>query len=191
MNLNPYYEMQWKTDKRKRRKKLLSCLGLIAVCSLVVVAHSCLKEPVVKTGCLSSHKPNAMTPGVRDRYAKLVKYFIKQKNPHPEMSATAVLEVKKTKLMTSVAVKGERNTPYTNKKGGYKKRHNGMFQVSEKDWGYAGATPVDQALKSEKVLEEFIASYGGSVYKGLNAYGGDKTKNVYAKNILDELKNIP
>jgi hypothetical protein len=191
-------QMAWKRAKNERRKKLLVHLVWFVLCSAVLVAHSCsskekLEKPKVelKADLMISHKPNAMCPSMRDRYDKLVSYFKRNKNPHPEMSATAVLETKRPKLMAAVAVKGEKNTPYTNKKGGYKKRHYGMYQVSKKDWGYAGALPIDQALKSEKVLEEFEASYGGSVYKGLNAYGGDVTKNMYAKNILNELQNIP
>jgi hypothetical protein len=105
--------------------------------------------------------------------------------------AEAVLATKKPKLMAAVAVKGERNTPYTVKNGGYKKRHVGAWQVNEKYWGFAGNTPLQQALKAEAILDELIVASGGNLKKALNAYGGDKTKKVYARNILAEIENIP
>lgn len=186
-----YFEPSWK--RRKRCNRLTAMLLGVFIC-MTIAAYSCSsKEEKVefKTTCVSAHEPNAMPASITGRYLKLVSYFKKHNNPHPEMSASAVIETRKTKLMASVAVKGEKNSPYTSKKGGYKKRHKGMFQVNEKDWGFAGNTPIDQALKSEQVLDEFIVSYGGSLQKGLNGYGGDKTRKVYAKNILNELQNIP
>jgi len=185
-----YFEPEWKVRKKLHRR-ITAIISVWYICAVLIVVYSCSgNEPVepAKLSMLPSHEPNAMVGSVTGKYLKLTSYFRKHKNKHPEMSASAVLETKRPKLMASLAIKGEKNTPYTAKRTGYKKRHSGMFQVSEKDWGYAGTLPIDQALKSERVLDEFIASYGGSMQKGLNAYGGDKTKNQYAKNILNELQ---
>jgi len=177
-----------KTWKCKERKFNI-CITLLVVI-LILIAHSCSKEKEVS--CLPSH-PVPAKPLVSNgqRWHKFVAYFKKSGNKHPEMMATAVLETKRPKLMAALAVKGERNTPYTVRRGGFRKRHRGAFQVNEALHGAAGETPIDQALKSERIIEDLLAESGGNLQKALNRYGGDRTKKQYAKNILQEIENTP
>lgn len=183
INLEPYYRKSW--HKSKKYGRWCVAIFIFSLILTMIVAAGQRKEipnPVLKK---CHDKPISM------QTALYREYFKRSGNKHPELMADAVLATKKPKLMAAVAVRGERNTPYTVKKGGYKKRHVGAFQVSERDWGFAGVTPLQQALKAEDILNELLVEHNGNLKKALNAYGGDKTKKVYAKNILSELENIP
>ena len=121
---------------------------------------------------------------------KLANYFRKNGSKTPEEMAEAVLRTKSPRLMAAIHVKGEKSTPYWVRKGGYKKRHAGAWQQNESDWG---AVPYDlnaQAIKAENDLEKLITDTG-DFETALNKWGGDKSKKVYAANILRELQEVP
>lgn len=178
----------WKQKKITIWKYLLP----IAVITSFVLGYAIYTSiPKIKQHkVLVSHSQNIMNPALFPKWVNLTEYFRRKGNPHPEMSATAVLETNKPRLMTAIAVKGERNTHYKSKKGGYKKRHVGMYQINEKHWGKAGALPIDQALRAEWVLNELLKENNKNLNSALNNYGGS-TKNKYAPQVLAELKHIP
>lgn len=122
------------------------------------------------------------------RLVRMEKYFKSAGNPHPEKMARAVLATKRPKLLAAIAVKGEKNTPYTARRTGWKKRHSGAWQISEKDWGPVPHDPVGQALKADKILDELTDKR--SIRKALSIYGGDRTDR-YQQRVLAELQNIP
>ena len=106
--------------------------------------------------------------------------------------ALAVLNTKNPRLLAALAVKGERNTPYTVRRGGYKGAHAGAWQANQKFWGKVPYNPVGQALQSERILEELVSDEP-NIVKALNTYGGesDKIKGKYAYNVIAELVNVP
>ena len=91
--------------------------------------------------------------------------------------------------MAAIAVKGEKNTPYTVRRGGYTKRCAGAWQQDEGIHGKVPKDPIGQALKAESYLIDLIQDKPIDV--ALNIYGGDKTKKEYAYNVLAELKEVP
>ena len=185
MNLDPFYDKSW-----KRKKKIDNLLYALCAIALIVMAyHHCCGKPEPKL--LPSHGFNNIDISVYGRWLKLSEHFRRAGNEYPEMSASAVIQTSVPNLMAAVAIKGEKNSPYTSKQGGYKKAHVGAYQVNERYHGYAGATPIDQALKAEGILENLVIENNGNLTAALNSYGGDKTKKVYAKNILEELHKLP
>lgn len=118
----------------------------------------------------------------------MANWFRKKNNPHPVKMANAVLATNHPRLLAAVAVAGEKNTPYTVRKGGYKKRHAGAFQVNEKLHGAVPYGPTEQAAQAEKILERLMTSY--PTKKALSIYGGDST-DAYQKRVLAALQEVP
>lgn len=176
------FQIQKEKEKRKRLIKRFILGMFIFVCILVLYSFAKNKD---KVECVKSH-----SYGLSIKEMKYLAYFHKSGNKHPEQMAKAVLATPQPKLMAAIAVRGEKNTPYTVRKGGYKKRHTGSFQQNEKDWGKVPYTPLEQAIKAEKDLSGLIQEKG-NFEAALNQWGGDKTKKVYAKNILEELNKVP
>lgn len=170
--------------KQKRKQVIIRSIYVVVVFVLILFLYSFAKNKD-KAQCVKSHGY-----GLSIKEMKYLAYFHKSGNKHPEQMAKAVLATPQPKLMAAIAVRGEKNTPYTVRRGGYKKRHAGSFQQNEKDWGKVPYTPLDQALKAEKDLSGLVHEKGNFV-AALNQWGGDKTKKVYAKNILEELFIVP
>jgi hypothetical protein len=181
MNLEPYYENASRRRLRQKRNKKYVGIGVL----LFIFAVSLFVTGYERKELVKCHGP-----GLSVEQLRYQAYFHKAGNKHSEVMANAVLATKQPKLMAAVAVKGELNTPYTVRKGGYKKRHAGAWQQSEKDWGKVPYDALNQAIKAEKDLAGLIVE-NGNLEVALNKWGGDKTKKIYAKNILNELTNIP
>ena len=119
----------------------------------------------------------------------MTNYFKKKGSPEPGVMADAVLQTRNPRLLAAIAIK-ESTGNYRIRNTGYKKRHSGAFQVANK---YHGKVPFDaagQALQAEAILKELVQEKG-SIVKGLNSYGGDVSRKMYAKNILAELSKVP
>lgn len=104
--------------------------------------------------------------------------------------AHAVLTTKSPRLMSAIA-KVESNGNPSLRRTGYKHKHSGAFQVNPKHWGEVSHDAIEQALQAENILEVLVKEHNGNIKKALNAYGGDRTRRTYAKNILAELENVP
>ena len=124
-----------------------------------------------------------------EKKQRLVSYFIRKGSPEPERMADGVLRTTKPRLMAALAAVESGGNP--NIRGtGFRKIHDGAFQINRRVHGKVSKDAVEQALAAEKILDELIEEKG-SVRKGLLAYGGDKTKKVYANLILKELESVP
>lgn len=136
------------------------------------------KPLIIENKCISCHSTKK----------KFIDYFTKAGNKHPEQMANAVMATGRPRLLAAVAVAGEKNTPYTVRKGGYKKRHAGAWQVNSKYWGPVPNDPVGQALQAERILEELTESK--PIRTALSIYGGDSSSR-YANRVLKELQEVP
>lgn len=181
MDLDPYYEKTW---KRKHYKIDLTkpTLYLILFAIVIILAgyDFASKEPELKP--LPSH--GFLNP----RHFALSEFFRLKGSPDPQRMATAVLETKRPRLMASIAVRESGANPKAVGDGG---RSKGAFQVQAKHHGRVSSDPVEQALQSERVLDELLSENNGNMKKALNAYNGDTKKKVYAQNILAELERVP
>lgn len=175
----------------KRKQLIKDSVICLFVIGMIFVAYSCSKEKDVK--CLPSH-PAKVIGSNSQRWHRFVAYFIKKGSRTPELMATAVLETKRPKLMAAIAVKESRGNLRALGDG---KKSKGAFQVQAKHWKNllhekkVSRDAITQALDSERILEALLEENNGNIKKALNAYNGDRTKKVYAKNILAELANIP
>ena len=144
----------------------------------------------VENHVASEYNPGSCTDavGCHNRKAEMERYFKAAGNPHPALMAAAVLATNRPKLLAAVAVKGERNTPYTVRKGGYKGRHAGSWQVARKYWVGVPTNPIDQALQAEAILNELTSTM--PLKKALSVYGGDTTCR-YQQRVLAELSRVP
>ena len=179
--INPYYR------RHDRHMNAIATVGLIGIGMMVgMVAITALKawdkpERIVITsninpcGTCHSHK------------VALVKYFDKAGSKTPEHMAEAVLATKSPRLLAAIAKVETGGNTYV-RGGGYKKRHDGAFQVNPKHWGKVPYDAVGQALQAEKILTELTEEM--PIKKALNQYGGD-SKGRYAKTILAELSRVP
>ena len=153
-------------------------MGIVLGLTLSVLVKDQKDAPIVNkcSGCHSTKH-------------RFIDYFTRAGNKHPEQMANAVLATKKPRLLAAVAVAGEKNTPYTVRKGGYKKRHAGAWQVNSKYWGRVPNDPVSQALQAERILED-LTGEGKNIRTALSIYGGDSSSR-YANRVLKELQEVP
>lgn len=167
-------------------KILIAVIAIsMGVCILAVV-DKCVPPPPMSVNareCSECHRRMAM-----------VEYFKKAKNPTPEEMAEAVInpQVKSGRLMAAIAVKGEKNTPYTIRRGGFRGQHAGAYQMNErlhkKKYGPVPHDPLGQTLQAEKYLSDLTQEY--PIKKALSIYGGDSSDN-YQRRVLAELVRVP
>lgn len=179
------YLEQWAKDHPEGDKWFrygaVFLIGIVWGMVTLSLVKSCDKEPQLAfTSC--------STAECHSRKMSMERYFEKSGNPHPKQMAEAVLATKRPKLLAAMAVKGEKNTPYTVRRGGYKKRHSGSWQVNPKDWGKVPYDAVGQALQSERILDELLDKK--PLRQALNSYGGDST-DAYSRRVLAELQRVP
>lgn len=66
----------------------------------------------------------------------------------------------------------------------------GIFQVMEKDWGYAGRTTMQQIMKADHILDELVKECGDE-HAAIKAYNGAGAKaEVYRRKVYAELRRI-
>lgn len=176
---DPYYQTK---DWNPIAVVGLISIGFIAGTVSLSLIKSCDREPqpaAVKNSC---------TTDCHSRKKSMIDYFRRAGNKHPEQMAVAVLATQSPRLLAAMATKGELNTPYTVRKGGYKRRHAGAWQMNQRLHGTVSHNPVDQAKQAEKYLEELLDQK--PLRKALSQYGGDST-DKYANRVLAELVNVP
>lgn len=121
---------------------------LLAVVLLIAAAQTC------------DHREQT-TPVVHayehyvDRTERVAMYFAAKGSPAPAQMAQAVTQTKRPKLSAAQAVVESDGNPRARGRAGEK----GAWQVIEKYHGNAGITPVEQALKNEKLMDELLESY--------------------------------
>lgn len=182
------YEHELKRILQEPKKKpnydclIMTIAGFIAGMFLVATLQKCSHHPAPVM--LKSHgNPVSL------REVRMAEYFRRAGNKTPEQMAAAVLRTKNPRLLAAIATKGEKNTPYTARNTGYKRRHSGAWQVSRRDWGSVPHNPVDQALQAEMIIAELTSNHK-SIKKALSQYGGDSTDR-YQRRVLAELVNVP
>lgn len=185
------YLRQWADRKKNSHAASYTiigwCIGLIFGMILITGIKTCIKDPqpaALSTNCRECHNSTG-TPARKHRF---IDYFTKAGNKHPIKMANAVMATGRPRLLAAVAVAGEKNTPYTVRKGGYKKQHAGAWQVNSKYWGRVPNDPVGQALQAERILEELTESK--PIRTALSIYGGDSSSR-YANRVLKELQGVP
>ena len=147
---------------------------------VVVAVKSCDRqtEPVVvKVNCAACH----------NRQTTLTEYFRKAGSRSPEDMADAVLNTRSPRLLAAVAVVESGGNP-TVRNAGYKRRHDGAFQVNPRLHGRVSTDPIKQALQAESILCELAETM--PIKKALSVYGGDSTSK-YQRRVLAELTRVP
>jgi hypothetical protein len=167
---------------QKLKWKSTACLVLLFLIFIILAGYDWVsKEPKIEFK--KSH--GEIKPTIRE--IQMAEYFRRKGSPVPQKMAQAVLATSKPRLMASIAVRESGGDPKAVGDGGKSK---GAFQV-QKHWGIVSKNVVEQALQSERVIDELIIASGGNLKVALNKYGGDRTRKVYAKNILQEMNKIP
>lgn len=153
-------------------------MGLTFGMALLATVKKCdkLPEPVTaQTGCRECHYPTT--------HAKMTEYFKSAGSPVPAKMATAVLMTPRPRLMAAVAAVESGGNPNI-RRGGWKGKYSGSFQVDSALHGKVSPDPIKQAAQAEKLLSELIAEHG--LQRGLSRYGGDST-DKYCRKVLAEL----
>lgn len=119
--------------------------------------------------------------------AAMVKYFKESGSKSPEKMAAAVLATQSPRLLAAIAKVETGGNPHI-RKGGYKGRHAGAFQVNSRIHGRVSHDPVKQAKQAEAILTELTDTM--PIRKALSVYGGDSTSR-YQRTVLAELVRVP
>jgi hypothetical protein len=171
--------LDWQEDQRRDGGifgfVILMCMGLAATAVGINMARC--DKPSPQKECTSCH----------NRQTAMTNYFKKAGSKTPEEMAYACLKTRSPKLIAAIAVV-ESGGNHTLKNTGYRKRHNGAFQVNPRHWGKVPNDAVGQALQAEAILQELTETY--PIKKALSIYGGDSTSK-YQRKVLAELVNVP
>lgn len=155
------------------------CIGVLLTVGLLAVIHACEQKPKPVSGevrCYDCHRRQAFT-----------QYFKKAGSSQPERMADAVLNTNTPRLLAAISKVESGGNPHI-RRAGYKKRHDGAFQVNPRHWGKVPHDAVDQALQAEAIIVELTATM--PIEKALSLYGGDSTSR-YQKRVLAELTRVP
>lgn len=170
-------------DKPRIRYSHIAALtaGICIGVTLLATIRSCETE-------LPFNPLSCSTSKCHSRQAQMVNYFRINGSKSPEDMAYAVLQSKRnSRLLASIAVVESGGNP-DKRNTGYKRRHDGSFQVNPRHWGTVPADAAGQALQAERIITELTTDYG--VKKALSQYGGDST-DKYQRRVLAELIRVP
>lgn len=188
--MNRYDDIQ-KLDRNRGpyEEDAAACMtfGICVVLGLVVVLFACafglyrtINAPATRDiDCRTCH----------GQKAALMTYFRMVGSPAPEQMAEAVMATRDPRLMAAIAKHESGGNPHV-RRAGYRRQHDGAFQVNPRYHGRVSRDAVEQALQAEAILVE-LAVQTGDIRKALNQYGGDSTRKKYARNILAELERVP
>ncbi|MBV5327120.1 MAG: hypothetical protein JZU65_05695 [Chlorobium sp.] len=158
---------------------ILFSIGAVFGMLILVTVKACDNEPqtVIQNCSYCHNKKMAFTIHFKNKGSR-----------SPEEMADAVLKTKNPRLLAAIAVvESDGNSHIRNR--GYKKQHDGAFQVNPAHWGKVPHDAEGQALQAEDILEELVGTKK-NIRVALNHYGGD-TRGNYAKAILKELQEVP
>lgn len=186
MNLNDHYERYDKMHKHYMRKRTVETWAVtVAAVSLVGIAYAGLKDVPVSVPATNDGQLDCRT--CHSKKAAMIEYFKKAGSKSPEKMAEAVMSTKSPSLLAAIArVESDGNADI--RKTGYKKQHDGAWQVNRYLHGKVPSDPVKQALQAEAILKELTETL--PLKKALSVYGGDSS-NQYQKTILAELERTP
>jgi len=181
------FDKRWQR-KRKTLFELYKCAFLIVVIILIAYSLPYHEKP-------AQYKDAAATCAVAcHRHVALSRFFESKGSPDPRRMATAVLETNRPRLMASIAIRESHGNPKAVGDGG---RSKGAFQTQPRHWSKlmhekkVSKDPVIQALDSERILDDLLVENNGNMKKALSAYNGERTRKVYAQNILKDLEMVP
>jgi hypothetical protein len=182
---DPYYSAQDREDRRILTSIVLATMGVVFGIVMLSGLRYCERQP--KPAMLSSHVQQVCNDCHHSTaHSKLTEYF-RPTSRNPEVMATAVLMTQSPRLMAAIAKVESGGNPHI-KKGGYRGRHSGAFQVNPKLHGRVSSDPIRQALQSEAILSELTATM--PIKKALSIYGGDSSSR-YQRRVLAELASVP
>lgn len=118
---------------------------------------------------------------------KIAEKMMEHGSPEPVKMAQAVAKTKRPALMAAIAITESNGNP----KAIGKSKERGAFQVLEKHWGRVHpSSAMQQALHSERILDELIAEKG-STDRAVMAYNGTGyAAKRYQKKVLTLAKQI-
>lgn len=178
MNLEPFYENVARRRLRQKRNKKYVGIGVL----LFIFAVS-----LFVTGYERKELAKCHGPGLSVEQLKYQAYFHKAGAGKDSLEiANAVMQSKRPAIAAKVCVV-ESNGKKTaiNKQSKAK----GLFGVKEKYWGKVNTkSTLAMVNQHDKIMDDLLRECEGDLVKTLNYYGGDKSKKVYAKNILSELE---
>lgn len=102
-------------------------------------------------------------------------FFVRHGSPQPEAMALAVSQTRRPALMAAIAVVESNGNPAAVGDGG---ESLGAFQVQPKHHGPVSASPVQQALQAERILDELVQASRGRLRHALARYNGGSNPPV-------------
>ena len=179
--IDPYYDRHDDEEGRNALKALaLLCMGAVLGMCAITLLKRCETDVAVRpvdNPCMRCHSHKVQLTG----------YFRRAGSRTPEEMANAVLHTRSPRLLAAVATVETGGNPAV-RNGGYKRRHQGAFQVNPRHWGVVPQDAVGQALQAENILSELTGEM--PIRKALSLYGGDSTDR-YQKRVLAELVKVP
>lgn len=180
------YERSWKDEQPYQKSMRRSVNELIAVCvvGVFVFAYMFLSSCEQQHGGTAQAQYKTHLSNEEAQYAAV---FTKFKSPAPVEMAIAVNKTKNPPLMAALAIVESSGDP---KAVGDSGKSRGAFQVQEHHWGEVGSTASEQALQSERILEELMRDdRRGRLRSGLEKYNtgrvGTKAGRRYVRKVME------
>lgn len=175
-----------RANRKERTYEWLVMMGVGAIAGAMLI--SSLKDCETQ---IPRHTVVSKCGDCHNREMAFMQYFRNRGSRSPEIMALAMVHpaVKNAKLLAAVAVVESNATP-TVKNGGYRRQHQGAYQVNPRYHGKVHPSDaLAQTLQAQAILEELQAEHG----KGfISAYGGDSSEtDKYQRLVLAELERTP
>ena len=160
-------ETELKQERSLRTMVRVSVAGAVAVALTGLLMFQCT-EAVVKSAENQERYYSAPVQFTAEQ-EEYRSFFARHGSPQPEAMAMAVTATKNPPLMAALAVVESNADPSAVGDGG---ESLGAFQVQPKYHGAVSASPVQQALQAERILEEIVQASRGRLRQGLARYNG-------------------
>lgn len=186
---------QWKIDHCGRELDLYAGCILMAIMGLfatLAVIKSCQPVPAINKSRVDISEMKCSYCHFESRHSKLTEYFRSKNLPtDPSQLASAVLQTPYPKTLSAIAV--AEKSPATSTKGGYKKRHVGVFQMSRANTKAYGKTPPDvegQARQAAALLRDLLAEEK-TLPLAVAKYAGEISTDRYSRFVMAEIQRVP
>lgn len=183
---NPMNQCEFCTDRSGNPIAAVTMLAIGVAMGMVLITglKRCEPSPMHRIGELDCQQCHS-------RKAALAEYFRRAGHPEdPVKLAEATLKTSQPRILAALAV--AENSPAKSKRGGYHKRHVGVWQISKANAKAYGKTPPDvvgQAAQADRLLRDLLDEYPVKV--AVSKWGGEVTTDKYSRFVMAELVRVP
>lgn len=194
-NFQTVTDLQEQIEREERTSRTVGwvLIGGAAMVALTGFLMFQCTEAVIKTAENQERYYSQQAVQLSAEQEEYRSFFVRHGSPQPEAMALAVTATRRPALMAAIAVAESNGDPAAVGDGG---ESLGAFQVQEKHWGEVSASPVQQALQAERILEgllkerERLRCQSDRIRASLAAYNGGQRPSRVSYKYADRVMKL-